>query len=264
MYDGLLAFAGGSIGVEKKLYGSEAVKATLCATRPDKTRCGAESDAIGPAGFLPPSEFAERAYKGVWIGPPTYFRDEALPVPHNLFVNLKALWEMAAQDGFKQRPTLQGMAFHPDAPANPTGEGIWLEVRYRTELVHWFYDVATARYYRSSDEQKHFDATTEEQVSAANVVVVYAGHYLTDIVESGEGVNVNWSVQVTIWPEGEAVLFRDGKRYEGKWVRATRPELMSFQTKTGEVLPLKPGNTWIQVVPFPDQMDSTIEWVKWF
>jgi hypothetical protein len=264
MYQGLLAFAGGSIGVEKRIYGSEAVKTGLCITRDDKEQCGAESDIIGPPGYIPPSDFADRAYKGVAYGPPYYFRDESIPVPHNLFVNLGALWELAAKEGFAQKPDLTGLTFLPEIPANDNGSGIFLQVRYATELVDWYFNFEDGLYYRSSDEVKHFDSNTNQQVRASNVVVLYAGHYLTDIVESGWGDNVNWSTQITLWPEGDMILFRDGKRYEGRWLRPSRGEALTFMTKTGELLYLKPGNTWIQVMPLPEQMNPDIEWVKFF
>lgn len=261
MYDALLAFAGASIGVDKRIYGSEAVAAGLCRTREDYEQCLREADIIGPSGYVPPSDFADRAYKGVLVGPPVFFRDEMIPVPHNFFVNVAALWQRAALDGLGQRPELSGMAFSEEAPANPTGSGIYAQVRYRTTLVEWHYDPETGRYYRSSDGQPHFDANTEEQVSAANVIVVYAGHYLTDIVESGWGENVHWSAQITVWPEGEAVMLRDGLRYEGRWLRPTRPDQLSFQTTEGEIYTLRPGNTWVQIVPLSEQMDPDSEWV---
>lgn len=261
MYDGLLAFAGASVGVDKRIYGSEAVAAFYCNSQQDFSTCLAGVNETGPVGNLEPSEFAERAYKGVLFGRPYYFRDESLPVPHNLFVNPQALWELAAENGQAQRPDLQGMAFHPEPQGTPTGSGIYAQVRYQTTLVEWHYDPPTARYYRSTDGQLHLDANTEEQVSAANVVIIYAGHYLTDIVESEYQGNVNWSVQITVWPEGDAVILRDGVRYEGRWLRPSRPELLSFQTNDGEIIYLKPGNTWFQLVQLPEQMNPEREWV---
>lgn len=261
MYQGLLAFAGASIGVEKRIYGSEYVTETLCASREDREQCAAEVDVVGPAGYVPPSDFVDRAYKGVLFGPPYFFRDETIPVPHNLFANLEALWELAREDGNGGRPDLRGMAFHPEPQGNPTGSGIYAQVRYQTTLVEWYYDPETARYYRSTDGQLHFDANTEEQVSAVNVAIVHAGHYLTDIVESSYQDVIHWSAQITVWPEGEAVVLRDGVRYEGRWLRPTRPELLTFETSEGEILYLKPGNTWVQLVPLPEQMDPEREWV---
>lgn len=262
MYQGLLAFAGASIGVDKRIYGSETVIENLCNTRSDYEQCRKEADIIGPAGFIPASDFVDRAYKGVLFGAPYFYRDESIPMPHNLFANLEALWELAETGGNGQKPDLQGMAFHPELQGEPTGSGIYAQIRYKTTFVEWHYDPETSRYYRSSDGQRHLDANTEEQVSAANVVIVYAGHYLTDIIESQFNDVIHWSAQITVWPEGDAVILRDGVRYEGRWLRPSRDELIWFETNEGELIYLKPGNTWIQLVPLPEQMDSATEWVK--
>lgn len=262
MYQAILAFSGASIGVDKKIYGSEVVKEFLCQGREDLEQCYIEADAHAP-GVVPPSEFADRAYKGVLYGRPYYYRDETLPVPHNMFVNAKELWDLATADGHNQKPNLVGMAFHPDPPQNSIGSGIYAQIRYVTTFVEWHYEPESKLYYRSSDRKPHYDANLNQQITANNVVVAFTGHYLTDIVESGWGENVHWSVQNTVWPEGDMILFRDGLRYEGRWVRPTRSDLMGFRTNDGELLYLKPGNTWFQLVPLPEQMNPANEWVRW-
>lgn len=261
MYQALLAFAGASIGVDKRIYGSETINAALCHERADYEQCRLEADIMGPAGFTPPSDFVERAYKGVLLGAPYFYRDEAIPVPHNLFVNLQALWQLAEQNGQGQRPQLRGMVFHPEIQGEASGSGIYAQIRYATTFVEWHYEPATGLYYRSSDGLGHFDANTEKQVSAANVVIVYAGHYLTDIIESQYNDVIHWSTQITVWPEGDAIILRDGVRYEGRWLRPSRDELMWFETNEGELIYLKPGNTWIQLLRLPEQLDAATEWV---
>lgn len=251
MYQGILAFSGASIGVEKRIFGSEYVAAHV-----------ENADEVAPTGFIPPSEFADRAYKGVLYGLPYFWRDESIVIPHNMFVNVAALWGLAAEEGHAQRPNLTGMAFHPDPPDSSTGSGQIIDVRYRATRVRWEYDAETGLYRRFTDGQPHLDANTNEQVTAANVIVVYAGHYLTDIVESVFEGNVSWSIQITVWPEGDAVIFRDGRRYDGRWVRAVREDLMSFQTSDGAIFYLRPGNTWIQLMPTPEQLDPDVEWVR--
>lgn len=261
MYNALLAFAGASIGVDKRIYGSETVAQGLCAPREDYDQCLAEATIIGPAGFVPPSDFVERAYKGVLFGAPYFYRDQSVPVPHNFFANLSELWERAEADGNGGQQDLAGMAFHPDVQGTPTGSGIYAQIRYQTTVVDWHYDPETARYYRSTDGQRHFDANTETQVSASNVVIVYAGHFLTDIIESRYQDTIHWSEQITVWPEGDAVILRDGVRYDGRWIRPTRDDLMTFETSDGETIYLKPGNTWFQLVRTPEQMNPDNEWV---
>lgn len=230
MYKGLLAYSGASIGVNEKLDNSE---------------------------------FAERLYMGVRYGLPYYWRDESIPVPHNMFTNAEALWELAAEDGHGQRPVLRGMAFHETAPAGESGTAEFIDVRYRATRVQWRYNPETGEYARFADGKPHFDSVLNQQVTADNVVIIYAGHYLTDIVESVWQDSVSWSIQATIWPQGDAVLFRDGKVYEGQWVRAVRPDLLGLRTNEGELLYFKPGNTFFQVVQLPEQMNPDEEWTRW-
>lgn len=230
MYKGLLAFSGASIGVEERLNGSE---------------------------------FGNRLYKGVLYGQPYYWRDESIEVPHNMFTNAAALWDLAVERGHDQRPLLRGMAFHPEVPAGSTGTVNRIDVRYRATRVFWDYDADSGRYLRTADGKPHFDSILNEQISAANVVIIYAGHYLTDIVESVWQDSVSYSAQITVWPEGRAELFRDGQHYSGQWVRSTRPDLLGLRTDAGELLYLKPGNTWFQLVRPPEQMNPDEEWVEW-
>lgn len=262
MYQGILAFSGASIGVDKRIYGNAAVAQQLCRGHADYAQCEQDVAAAGPVGDTPPSEFATRAYRGVLYGPPYYWRDDSISVPHNMFVNVARLWELAAASGENERPDLRGMAFHPQPQPEHAGPALALDVRYRTTLANWVYDAESRRYLRFTDGQPHFDANTGQQVSADNVVVLYAGHYLTDIIESQWQDTIHWSVQITVWPEGEAIVLRDGLRYNLRWLRPGRAELISFVMEDGSPFYLRPGSTWFQLVPLPEQMDTAAEWVR--
>ena len=261
MYEAILAFSGASIGVDKRIYGSEAVRTQLCQNREDYEQCLLEADIIAPPNHIPPSEFADRAYKGVYYGAPYYWREEEKPIPHNMFVNPESLWELADNLDSHVRPNLQGMAFHAEPPDDAIAVATEADIRYKTTLAQWKYNPTTGLYERFTDGVQHFDENTDEPVTAANVIIVYAGHYLTDIIESQWEDTIHWSKQITVWPEGDAIVLRDGLRYDVKWVRPTRPELMTFETHTGDSFPLKPGNSWIQLVPLPSQMEPEVEWV---
>jgi hypothetical protein len=261
MYGALLAFSGASLGVDKRIYGTQHVINILCRTATNAEACARDVMAIGPVGDLPPSDFADRAYKATYIGEPIYTRDETIPIPHNLFVDLEALWARAARDGHQGRPALEGMRFHPLPPPFEHRSGIYTSVRYLTTTVEWHYHPPTGRYYRSTNGERHFDALTNTQVAADNVLIVHAGHYLTDIVESGGGSNVHWSAQITLWPHGQGVLLRDGRAYTVEWRRESRHELLTVWTTDGQPMPLKPGQTWVQVVRTPEQMEPPFEQV---
>jgi hypothetical protein len=229
MYQGLLAFSGASIGVEDKLN---------------------------------TSEFPDRLYKGVLYGLPYYWRDESIPVPHNMFANLAALSDLAVEEGVTFEPDLHSMAFHPDPPPNSEGETNVIDIRYRATRVRWEYDAESGLYRRFADGQGHFDANTEEQITAANVVVLYADHTFTDIIESQFQDSISFSIEIKLWFEGDAVLFRDGQRYAARWLRPTRQDMIGLRTTDGEFLYFKPGNTWFQVMRPPDQQTPEEEWLR--
>ncbi|MBI5959648.1 MAG: DUF3048 domain-containing protein [Chloroflexi bacterium] len=195
--------------------------------------------------------FAPRAYEGVSVGEPLYFRDPALEPPHNLFVVPVEVWRRASQDHQNQPPALKGMAFSP----TPLTDGYITQritINYGPDVVRWDYAAATGRYARTSDGQPHRDANTGEQVSAANVVILFAHHQEDlSIVESEWQGHKDFSIEIQLWTLGPAVLIRDGQRVEGWWMRWEENDLISLwaNEQGTQRLYLKPGNTWFQVVP---------------
>jgi hypothetical protein len=229
MYKALLAFSGASTGVEDKIN---------------------------------TSDFAKRAYKGVLFGQPYFWRDETIEVPHNLFMNPNALWKKANTDGLQQKPDLHGMAFSAEPPQGSAGVVNAIDLRYRATRILWKYEPKTGLYHRWADGDGHFDANTLRQITADNVVVIYASHDLTDIVESEWQGAKSYSIEIKLWFDGDAILFRDGQHYDARWVRPTRESLISLRTKDGGMLYLKPGNTWFQVVQLPEQQNPQEEWLR--
>lgn len=226
MFDGLLAYSGASIGVEE---------------------------------YLQNSGWYDRTYMGVRYGLPYYWRDEEIEMPHNMFVNPRALWELAAAEGLNQRPDLRGLSFSDTPPSGSDGGGIYLNLHYKATRVEWHYHPPDGRYYRSSDGLPHYDSNIMRQVSAANVILLYAQHRFSDIVESQWQDSVSYGLEIELWFEGDAVLLRDGQRYEARWLRPTRESTLRLVTPEGDPLPLKPGSSWIQVFPPPGEQDPLEE-----
>jgi hypothetical protein len=248
MYQALLVFSGGSTGVEEQIFGTEATGIT-------------EARLAEGREILPPSDFADRALKGVLYGPPYYFRDEDVPVPHNLFASPSDVWRLASETGINTPPNLRGLTFSSEIPVGEAGPASLVDVRYRATRAQWWYDDETGVYQRMSDGQWHTDSLTGEVVTAENVVIVFANHEFTDIVESEWQGNKSFSILVQLWFEGEAMVARDGRWYRARWVRPTRESILTLQTESGEVFPLKPGQTWFQAVRLPEQQQPESEWV---
>lgn len=60
----------------------------------------------------------------------------------------------------------------------------------------------------------------------------------------------NPSPEITdVTGKGTAVLLRDGIAIKGSWVRKAETDRIVYQTLSGEELVLKPGTTWVELVP---------------
>ncbi len=228
MYQGILAFSGASTGVET---------------------------------LLNVSDVADRLYKGVLFGLPYFWRDDIIEVPHNMFMNPNALWDLAAEDGISAplelRTEIATLIFGDYG--GDTAAASRADIAYRATRVTWVYEVQIARYRRISDGIGHFDANTLDPVTAANVVVLFARHRETDIIESGSGINASRSIEIELWFEGDAMLLRDGVMIAARWARPTRESNMIFTDATGNPLPFKRGNTWFQVMPLREEFDPAEE-----
>jgi hypothetical protein len=164
----------------------------------------------------------------------------------SLFTDTNTLRWILEQRGLESQPILKnGMAFHPDPP--PGGSlADKIEISYAATNVLWNYNWSTKRYARWSDGVIHQDANTDEQLSARNIVVIKAKHYNTEIAENTAG---SPSIQIQIWNEDPAIIFRDGQRYDGFWRRTDPAHMITFYDAEGSILPLAPGNTFFEIVP---------------
>jgi hypothetical protein len=229
MYDAIFAFSGASNGVREKIL---------------------------------KSSFADRALEGVTVGPPVFYRDDSIEVPHNMFGSPDALWKRATERGVNAPSTNLGGMIFSQTP-RPIGDpATTIQVDYGPTTAEWRYDRQTGRYARWSDGQPHVDANTKEQITTANVVILRAWHQFDyNIVESEFQGNKSYSIEIQLWTLGPAIICRDGQCVKGLWNRWNKADKLSFWTEDHQPIYLKPGNTWFQVVNLPDappEMQQTI------
>ncbi len=209
------------------------------------------SGANGPTLLrLQQSSFADRLFENV--GPPLFYREPTLEAPHNLFVRPAEIWARADQLGINQRPTLNGLVFSNTTPPFPESYAERVLIHYGPDAAEWRYDPQDGLYWRWTAGEPHLDALDGRQISAANVVIIWAHHQedVTIIASEWQG-NITYAFEIQIWTLGPATLFRDGLRYDGFWHRWSDEAMLTFwrdDTMT-EHLYLKPGITWFEVVP---------------
>ena len=193
------------------------------------------------------------------LNPSAFYRDPDIPVPHNLFADTDILWSYLTKRGHNTPPEPAAAWVFGPAPENaPTASAI--DIPYPTISARWVYDAVGNKWLRWINGQPHIDKGTGAQLTADNIALIYARHVKTLILEHGNepmGANCsNCSIEIQLWGEGPLKIFRDGKIYEGKWVRAGRGEPFQMLFGDGSPIPLKPGNSWWQVVPL--DMNVTI------
>jgi hypothetical protein len=199
------------------------------------------------------SDFADRVFS-----PDPGFNDpgfKRIPAPgkafeHTLFTDTPTLWALAEERDLDERQDLTGWAFAPTPPSGgkPARE---IDILYRANVAsaEYRYDAGQGAYKRYILGDAHVDEVTGEQLSARNVIVLYANHVETDIVEDSTGPKPYYSIEIQIWGQGPATIFRDGQSWAVTWSRPQREDLIQFLDGAGHPFPFKPGNTWIQVVP---------------
>ncbi|MFP4636032.1 MAG: DUF3048 domain-containing protein [Nitriliruptoraceae bacterium] len=180
-------------------------------------------------------------------GGPGFYRDSSRSAPHNLYVDVRRTLEGAIDRGAEPFTDV-GWAFDEDVPDDAlscpddlegcTDPGRSIDIRMSREYIsNWEYDQEAERYRRSQNGQP-FRVTGEGRIGAANLVVLDTRHYVgatgypeTDVVTES----------------AEALVLRDGRRYEATWSKPTADDPLRVLTPDGEPFPLKPGPTWVHL-----------------
>lgn len=181
-------------------------------------------------------------------------RDPKLEGYNTMFANTEAV-----QNYFEelydnnQRPDLSGLYFsdHVTPSVHPA---TIVKLRYSPSMyMYWEYDETSGEYLRWQETQgnvdlsietyaPHYDALTGERLSAANVVFLEVDHKFYAYTEGSEIVGINLNGR------GRAAVFRDGFYYPAEWVRPGDGGVLRLYTPEGDPFPLKPGQTWFEVV----------------
>jgi hypothetical protein len=163
-----------------------------------------------------------------------------------MFTDTYRLREILKERGQENKPEYEnGMAFHPIPPSGGT-PAIEIEVNYSATSAFWFYDIGLGNYFRWSDGIPHLDASTDQPLTFDNILVLSAKHVNTEIIEDSGG---SPSIQIQLWGEGPVSVFRDGQRFDGIWKRQEPEDMLTFYDLQGNIIPLAPGKSFIEVIP---------------
>jgi Protein of unknown function (DUF3048). len=183
------------------------------------------------------------------------FGDDKTDV-NSALIPVEDLHQIAQETG-KELPVgaLDVMRFDAQPPkGGKPAHSLWIFYAYKNQ-VFWRYNESDGSYHRWQDNAdgqtfiEQSDRLNGEPLTYENVIVLFADHkvtrkYLIDI-------------DLTYVERGKALLFRDGAMHEIYWTTRSqeyekttgklRP--IRFIDADGNPFPLKPGQTWIELVP---------------
>jgi hypothetical protein len=180
-----------------------------------------------------------------YFWPEPYFYRENQGWQTRLAVNIIGAHQLMEREEMEAEVPLRGFIFSDEPVGGNAAGTISIPYPKRTSQTEWRYDSDSGRYLRWVSGEPLFDFASNQQISAANVIVYYAVHLPTEIVEDSNGAT---SIRIIVNGEGRLQVFRDGVVIEGLW-RSDGAETPEFVFPNGELIPLKRGNSWVEVVP---------------
>ena len=236
----------------------------------DETTTTLQAPAVGPirSGRLP-YESIRKLFGGylvmasaakdvsVQLSDYTNIFGDDLSDPNSAMMKVTQL-EALAQSSQKELgdAALNGMVFDDAVPeGGKPAQSLWLYYSYLNQIF-WRYDAPNGTFQRwqdNADATNFIQATdrlTGEPIQASNVIILFADHDVksTTVID----------ISLLYIKRGQALLFRDGQKYNIYWTTASE----EYEKTTGKLRPirfmdaegnpflLKPGQTWIEIVPF--------------
>ncbi|MBE0475827.1 MAG: DUF3048 domain-containing protein [Coriobacteriia bacterium] len=178
------------------------------------------------------------------VNPVGYYRGAGRRAPHNLFLDIAKLREQAvAKRKFAEKTEVRGLTFSPSVETSAAASRIVIPFS-PANRVEWTYDAPSSAYARVNNGKAHTDAGSGKQITATNVVVLWAKTKKLRLRDSTGSPTLD----MELVGKNRAAVFRDGVRMDGTW-EAKEDAPPAFRATDGTLITLRPGNTWFQVVP---------------
>lgn len=194
---------------------------------------------------------------------PVFWRDyerlgRQVATEHTMVASLDKAYEQAASrglnykdsDGVSWDKNFKPYLFGDESPlSDPVAKeisfGFWSN---KSDYdVTWKYDKEKNLYLRYNGGSAHTDLGNEEQLSAKNVVVVFAK-------ERGP-VDRNKHMLYGVIGKGNALVFQNGDVIKTTWSKPTETDMVRFLENDGSEASFVGGTIWIEIVPAGNNVD---------
>ncbi|WP_274363071.1 DUF3048 domain-containing protein [Paenibacillus thermotolerans] len=184
---------------------------------------------------------------------PYYWRDKSRKAPHNLYTNLENIGKGVEKKKFATAATnIRSFSFLPEdaAAEGEVASAFDLTFLLKSYKVSYQYDSEQKVYKRFINDEPHTDLNNNEQLSAANVVVMEAPHKVLDDVGRRA---------VDLSAGGKAKIFQQGKVRPAEWRRNRTDDAIRLYINNEEV-GLVPGQTHFLIIPDKPGMEERLQY----
>lgn len=168
-----------------------------------------------------------------------YQRVNSRYAPHNLYTSTAKLDALEVEKGFTSS-TFEGFARKAESKsATPDAKSIDLTISGYYYNPHYDYDAASNTYKRSMQGKPHIDEKSGTQIAPKVVIANIMQYKIIDSV-GHSGYNTIGS--------GTSYIFQDGTVTIGTWEKTSSKSQIVFKDKSGAIIKLNPGQTWLAAV----------------
>lgn len=166
---------------------------------------------------------------------------EGISSEHTLYGNTKALRKIGRKK-FDEAPADDIFEFGDAEGAGKPARSV--ELMFGSSSITFEYKGGR---WQRFDGDSPLTMESGDQLSFDNVLIEQ--HTVNLSTQFADVLGTPSPVIEDVTGRGKAVLFRDGKMYEGVWTRESTDDPVVFQDKAGEDLVLKAGTTMIELLP---------------
>ncbi len=175
---------------------------------------------------------------------PIFSRAPGRPGSHDLMADLTLALEQRDRLEDAEAVPPPPWTFGEDTPSGGVDQEQFEIAMTSASRSGWEWD-ADAGVYRRLQNGQPMVVTGEGRVGAANVIVV-----LTDVGRGGCCDTAGNPFTVTrLEGSGDAILWRDGQRFDITWTKQDVGQHLEFSDASGDPVVLAPGASWIHLAP---------------
>ncbi|ADC49999.1 hypothetical protein BpOF4_09720 [Alkalihalophilus pseudofirmus OF4] len=169
--------------------------------------------------------------------------------PHNSYITFENIKKGIEQEGYEWEAEVTPLTFYTNDDIQVVGNAaseVVINYLNRNEVTY-SYDETTGMYHRFNGEMQTVDYKTDEPLEAANLFIVETGHRVVD--DAGRR-------EINLTEGGRGLLIQSGIANEVMW-KNIDGKILPVDENENE-MPLKPGLTWINIVPSSPGMDESV------